>query len=184
MKILAALVLALGLLAPSLTALAAQGCRTDLGFAAIAGLIPDQVGTCVDDATYDNLSGDAVQHTSTGGLFVWRKADNWTGFTDGYHTWVIGPGGLQERLNSDHFAWETESAAGGAVSAALSDKSEDHVVVPSGYPPMSALPADQRAGCLHLAQDLDRAGTGVAVRMRVDDQLCPYFADPNWPGFA
>ena len=37
---------------------------------------------------------------------VWRKADNFTAFTDGYRTWVNGPDGLQQRLNSQRFAWE------------------------------------------------------------------------------
>jgi hypothetical protein len=30
----------------------------------------------------------------------------WTAFTDGYHTWVNGPHGVAERLNSRRFAWE------------------------------------------------------------------------------
>jgi hypothetical protein len=50
-------------------------------------------------------AGDAIQHT-TGGLLVWRKLDNWTTFTDGFHTWVNGPYGLQERLNDQRFGWE------------------------------------------------------------------------------
>lgn len=195
MKIVVAVALALSLFAPSLSVLAAPDCQVDLGFASIARLIPEQVGSCVDTPAYDDLSGEAVQHTSTGGLFMWRKGDNWTAFTDGYHTWVIGPNGLQERLNSERFPWETASGTMPAPSASAlataaydgnqgSTKTEDDVAVPSGYPPMSALSADARLGCLHLAQDLEKAGTGVAVRMRVDDQLCPYFADPNWPGFA
>jgi len=39
-------------------------------------------------------------------LLVWRKLDNWTTFTDGFHTWVNGPYGLQERLNDQRFGWE------------------------------------------------------------------------------
>src|SRR5262249_6675345 len=35
------------------------------------------------------------------------KADNWTAFTDGYRTWINGPLGLQERLNTGRFSWET-----------------------------------------------------------------------------
>jgi hypothetical protein len=68
-------------------------------------LLPNQVGGCLDSEGHNPANGDALQHTS-GGLLVWRKADNWTAFTDGYHTWVNGPRGLQERLNSQRFQWE------------------------------------------------------------------------------
>ena len=37
---------------------------------------------------------------------MWRKADNWTAFTDGYRTWINGPHGLQARLNTEQFDWE------------------------------------------------------------------------------
>jgi hypothetical protein len=84
--------------------LPAAPCKFVLGFATIAGLIPDQVGGCTDNQA-SGSNGDAIQHT-TKGLLVWRKADNWTAFTDGYHTWVNGPYGVQERLNTQRFAWE------------------------------------------------------------------------------
>ncbi len=42
----------------------------------------------------------------SGGLLVWRKLDNCMAFTSGYRTWVNGPDGVQERLNSQRFAWE------------------------------------------------------------------------------
>jgi len=48
-------------------------------------------------------SGDAVQHT-TKGLMAWRKADNWTAFTNEYTTWIDGPDGLASRLNTERFA--------------------------------------------------------------------------------
>ena len=73
-------------------------------------LMPAVVGTCLDDEQPNPGSGDTLQHT-TGGLFVWRKhpqvgTRNSTAFTDGYHTWVSGPDGIQERLNSQRFTWE------------------------------------------------------------------------------
>jgi len=37
---------------------------------------------------------------------AWRKADNWTAFTNGYLTWINGPTGLVNRLNTDRFSWE------------------------------------------------------------------------------
>jgi hypothetical protein len=67
-----------------------------------------QVGQCVENQHFAS-NGDAQQKT-TGGLLAWRKADNWTAFTDGFHTWVNGPRGIQQRLNTERFAWETGSA--------------------------------------------------------------------------
>lgn len=94
----------LGLWLPGPALAAAAPCEFRLGFKAIYDQMPAQVGTCVDNEAY-NSSGDSVQHTA-GGMLAWRHADNWTAFTDGYHTWVDGPNGLQERLNSARFPWE------------------------------------------------------------------------------
>jgi zinc/manganese transport system substrate-binding protein len=68
-------------------------------------MIPNQVGTCLDNESFNPDNGDTLQHT-TGGLLVWRKADNWTAFTDGYQTWINGPNGLQQRPNNERFSWE------------------------------------------------------------------------------
>ena len=51
------------------------------------------------------IEQEARQQT-TGGLMVWRKVDNWTGFTDGQRTWIHGPEGLQSRLNTELLDWE------------------------------------------------------------------------------
>ncbi|MGI8915055.1 MAG: hypothetical protein ACR2JY_14935 [Chloroflexota bacterium] len=83
----------------------ADGCQFVLGFQTLHEIIPATVGSCLEDEQHNPANGDALQHT-TGGLLVWRKADNWTAFTDGYHTWVNGPHGLEERLNTRRFAWE------------------------------------------------------------------------------
>lgn len=90
------------IIAPSATV---NGCTFVLGFKVLHDLIPEQVGDCIDAEGHNPENGDALQHTK-GGLLVWRKGDNWTAFTDGYHTWVNGPTGLQERLNSQRFSWE------------------------------------------------------------------------------
>lgn len=82
------------------------GCRFVLGFATLAHALPRQIGTCADNESHNPLNGDALQHTSTDGLLVWRKADNWTAFTDGFHSWINGPAGVQERLNTQRFSWE------------------------------------------------------------------------------
>ena len=50
-------------------------------------------------------NGDGLQRTTTG-LMVWRKADNWTAFTNGSRTWVNGPFGVMERANTERFDWE------------------------------------------------------------------------------
>jgi len=90
---------------PAAPPAAANGCRFVLGFATLAGDLPQQVGQCVDNEGHNPANGDALQQT-TDGLLVWRKLDNWTAFTDGYHTWINGPSGVAERLNSQRFAWE------------------------------------------------------------------------------
>ncbi len=75
-----------------------------LGFATLAAMIPDIVGQPLENEHY-GPNGDSLQQT-TKGLLVWRKADNWTAFTDGTTTWINGPQGLQSRLNTERFPWE------------------------------------------------------------------------------
>ena len=84
--------------------LAGGPCQFVLGFKVLHDLDPADVGDCTEFQSYDG-NGNAVQHT-TKGLIVWRKADNSTAFTNGYRTWVNGPYGLQQRLNTQQFAWE------------------------------------------------------------------------------
>ncbi len=79
-------------------------CQYTLGFKALHDLIPAVVGDCGDNESH-GANGDALQHTSKG-LLVWRKADNLTAFTDGYWTWINGPGGVAKRLNTQRFPWE------------------------------------------------------------------------------
>jgi Carboxypeptidase regulatory-like domain len=83
-----------------------DGCSFSLGFAALRHLIPHRVGRCLASARYDPRLGEVLQDT-TGGVLIWRKADNWTGFTDGSRTWVLGPHGLQQRLSTQRLSWET-----------------------------------------------------------------------------
>jgi len=90
-----------------------QICDFQLGFAALHDLIPDRVGDCVSDETHNPDNGDALQET-TGGLLVWRKADNWTAFTNGATTWINGPCGLQSRPNAERFPWEQGGGCSGA----------------------------------------------------------------------
>ncbi len=97
------------------TSVAAAECQFVLGFATLRSLVgPDTIGECLENEHY-NHSGDSVQQT-TGGLLVWRKADNWTAFTDGYRTWINGPNGLVQRLNTERFAWEADYTPGDGIA--------------------------------------------------------------------
>ena len=72
------------------------------------------VGRCLENEAFNTANGNAEQRTTahhgTGGLLVWRKADNWTAFTDGHRSWVNGLLGLQARLNTERFPWEYDVA--------------------------------------------------------------------------
>ena len=94
---------------------AAADCQFVLGFNTLRDLIGhDIVGECLENEHYNEI-GDSVQQT-TGGLMAWRKADNWTAFTDGYRTWINGPNGLVMRLNTERFEWEADYAPGGGIA--------------------------------------------------------------------
>lgn len=105
------LLLTLGSHAEAPAPAASADCRFALGFAALRQTIPEEVGDCLADVRYDD-TGDALQATTAwhgqGGLLYWRKADNWTGFTDGYQTWTAGPNGIEQRLNVVRFPWEPD----------------------------------------------------------------------------
>jgi hypothetical protein len=86
-------------------------CTFTLGFKALHDLIPGIVGDCLEDEHHNPENGDGLQQT-TGGLLVWRKADNWTAFTDGSTTWINGPEGLVSRPNAGPpFPWEAAAPA-------------------------------------------------------------------------
>ncbi len=76
-----------------------------LGFKALADQIPNEAGQPTEKEHY-GANGDSLQRT-TKGLMVWRKADNWTAFTNGSWTWINGPYGVQRRSNDTRFEWET-----------------------------------------------------------------------------
>ncbi len=85
-------------------------CVFQLGFSTLHALMPRIVGDCTGDEIHNPANGDALQPT-THGLLVWRKADNWTAFTDGETTWINGPCGLQSRPNAARFPWELGQTA-------------------------------------------------------------------------
>src|SRR5579862_248673 len=110
--------------APTTSASAVADCQFQLGFRALHDLDATDIGNCTGNQMYA-ANGDAQQSTARG-LMVWRKADNFTAFTDGFHTWVNGPNGLQERLNSDRFPWEAtaSSSSGAALDANVATTSQ------------------------------------------------------------
>ncbi|HUX86275.1 MAG TPA: hypothetical protein VMW65_04675 [Chloroflexota bacterium] len=85
-------------------------CQFVLGFKALHDKIPTIVGDCLVDEHHNLQNEDGLQETigptGHGGLLVWRKADNWTAFTDGNRTWINGPFGLESRFNAQRFLWE------------------------------------------------------------------------------
>lgn len=104
-----AVALVCSFVAPPVAA-ADTGCQFVLGFKTLHNLIGTTVGNCLVNEHYNPQNGDALQET-THGLLVWRKVDNWTAFTDGYRSWINGPLGLQQRLNTAHFPWEHAAPA-------------------------------------------------------------------------
>jgi hypothetical protein len=105
---------------------AAQSCQYMFGFAALHNQVPAVVGDCTGNEVY-NATG-STQATANGQL-IWRRADNWIGFTNGYLTWVNSPTGVAVRLNTQRFAWEPNtdglSVVGGpqAANSYLDDRS-------------------------------------------------------------
>lgn len=100
-----------GVLAPARDVAAQQAstCQYLLGFKTLHDLDPSDIGDCLDNQSFGD-NGDALQHTVKG-LLVWRKVDNWTAFTNGHTTWINGPDGLENRLNTDRFPWEAAASA-------------------------------------------------------------------------
>lgn len=115
MRAVAALVAALSLLAAIFAPVAsveAANCQFISGFRTLRFLIPSIVGDCLENQHVNPANGDWLQMT-TGGLLVQREADHRMAFTDGNHTWVLGPNGLEERLAQDRFPWEPDECAAG-----------------------------------------------------------------------
>lgn len=102
-----------GLLAiPGVAQASGAPCRVAAAFSGLQQQVP-AIGHCLGDSARTG-NGDVVQPTS-GGLLVFRQSTATPAFTDGYHTWTIGPLGLQERLNSRAFSWEAPASMGPAL---------------------------------------------------------------------
>src|SRR6185437_1432282 len=133
--LIGALALAAALVPAQGAAQTTAGCQFVLGFKALRDLDPADIGDCTDNQTSAS-NGDAQQHTSKG-LLAWRKADNWTAFTNGYTTWINGPDGVQSRLNTDRFPWE---AAVPAAAPAPAPAPAPAAATPTPAPPPKPTP--------------------------------------------
>ena len=129
--LLAAALLCQSAFAPAAPAAHAQDapCEIGGGFAALRAMMGTQdTGFCVEHPWTDD-KGNTNQRTNIG-LFVWRPADNWTGFTDGFRTWISGPTGVFVRPNYERFPWESDAGGSGTPSAATAGA----VTVPAPSP--------------------------------------------------
>jgi PASTA domain len=187
----------LGAVYSPLSAQQTPGCTFILGFQTLHDLDPADIGDCTDNQVFPP-NGDAQQRT-TKGLMAWRKADNGTAFTNTYMSWINGPSGLVNRLNTDRFSWEgadapQPTATPTAASAPTAQASPTGFVVPNvvgmdwskalGVVNAAGLATPQWAMCYRVDQTktyesvLDQqpaAGTNVAkgsfVYLQVNEQI-------------
>lgn len=167
-----AAVLALLLVLTTSLALA-QSWEFRMGFKALADQIPQVAGQPIENEHWGD-NGDSLQRT-TNGLMAWRKADNWTAFTNGARTWVNGPEGVVERGNEERFEWEAAGppsvvppaprATGQGVIAYVGlDKKSVWVVRPDG--------SDHR-------RIVDAGGYVQNLRWSPDGRTLAYKVDPR-----
>ncbi|HEY8745427.1 MAG TPA: hypothetical protein VIU62_20245 [Chloroflexota bacterium] len=140
---LAALVY-LALPASPALAQSAPPCQFILGFATLHNLDTADTGSCLDNQAFA-ANGDAQEHT-TNGLMAWRKADNWTAFTNGYWTWINGPNGLAKRLNTQRFSWEANPD-----NLPLADAPAGHTFYASSYYTANTIYCDDDPGWRSLS---------------------------------
>lgn len=125
-----------------------EPCTFTQGFAELRRLVGEQkVGACLENEHFNADNGNAEQLT-TGGLLVWRKADNFTAFTDGGTTWVNGPNGLESRPNDVRLAWELDPLSPPAAPRPVPTQRP----LPT-LPPTSPLSAEQPVQAPRVAND-------------------------------
>lgn len=113
--LLALVVVLVSVVTLSSVAVAQSTPQFKLGFKALADQVPDVVGTPIENEHW-GANGDSLQMTGKG-LMAWRKADNWTAFTNGATTWINGPVGVQSRPNSERFEWERDAPPAAPTAA-------------------------------------------------------------------
>ncbi len=138
-----------------------------LGFKALADQIPEVVGTPLEDEHFNLANGNAEQRTSKG-LLVWRKADNWTAFTNGSITWINGPYGVQSRLNTERYPWEQDPPT--LASPAPIQPAPQPAPAPSPAPSPSPAPVVPRQGPYTpelKAMDEQAGGPAISLKERL-----------------
>lgn len=184
--VIAGVVIPAAAFAPDEQPTEAQGCVFQLGFATLRDMIVaaqgDIVGQCIENEWHNAFNGDGLQRT-TGGLFAWRKADNWTAFTNGATTWLNGPCGLQARPNPEIggfvFAWEGRPgvACTGDAMVAWTPPPPDTSQPPAPAPPGPAAPTSTPGPSassaptveLRVSEDRPRQGETFTVRVEAND---------------
>jgi hypothetical protein len=99
----------------------AQPCVFTLGFQDLHNRVlaqyGDVIGACLENEHGNPDNRDTLQRTA-GGLMVWQATTNTMRFTNGSQTWVYSACGLQTRLNTQTFVWETSPAIAAQTVAA------------------------------------------------------------------
>jgi len=96
----------------------AQGpCQFVLGFLFLHQQLQGIDGNCLSNEQPNPQNGDSLQQTERG-LMVYQKSTNTMRWTDGFRTFTYSACGLQQRLNTQTFVWETNPAIAAQVVAA------------------------------------------------------------------
>lgn len=164
-RLWAVLILSTLLTAMGGTALAQPVPESHLGFMALADQIPEVVGQPLENEHW-GANGDSLQQTTTG-LMVWRKADNWTAFTNESRTWVNGPYGVMERGNEQRFEWE-----GGSPASQASAPQPTQPATPTSVPTAASIPAALQAPVPGSAPPLAWSWPTIG---------CCHFLTPRYP---
>jgi hypothetical protein len=164
LSLVAAIVLAAAVQPDPSPSRASSHCGFTLGFATLHSMIPHIVGECIENEWHNALNGDGLQRT-TRGLLVWRKIDNWTAFTDGYWTWINGPFGLEQRLNTQLFWWEPAGLAAPSTespgTSPQPEQDQQQAAAPGGQEP-----DDRPSISIELSDD--SVGTGEEFTIRLE----------------
>jgi hypothetical protein len=90
-------------------------CATAPAFTLVASILgPEIVGSCVEPFSVVNPATRQAEQRTTTGLYITRPAEPFTGFTNGYETWMnAGSRGFLRRLNTQRFEWEPDAGAPG-----------------------------------------------------------------------
>ena len=167
---LGAALLGLGVLLGPGTVIAAPAASASCGvapaFVALQQALPAS-GQCAGDEQH-LANGDMVQ-SSTAGMFVFRQTSHTPAFTDGYRTWVLGPLGLQSRLNAERFPWE----GGGTTSAVLGAS-----YAPTRGPALQVVNTTIGAGSGPLRFDVTGAGFRPNESVTITGSYSPLQAGP------